>query len=234
MSSEKRALVTGASSGIGKSIAGMLAEMGYDVAGIGRDFKEETVFEQIVCDLTDEQQFSKTVLPLIKKDQPEILVNCAGVGFYGLHENITPEDIRSLVRTDLEVPLLLASYVLPYMKQKKKGTIVNICSVTSREVNTYGAAYGACKAGLLSFSRSLFEETRKHNIRVIDILPEMTDTDLYRNADFGCSKDPGCALDPRDVADALKNALLAKEGTLIRELTIVPQYRRIGKGKDIG
>ncbi|MBQ4270842.1 MAG: SDR family oxidoreductase [Clostridiales bacterium] len=232
MNTDKTALVTGASSGIGRAIARMLKDLGYEVLGIGREFKEREDFEMMVCDLTSEEQFSEKAVTVIKERQPDILVNCAGVGFYGLHENISPEDIRSLVRTDLEVPLLLTSYVLPYMKQKKSGTIINICSVTSREVNTYGAAYGACKAGLLSFSRSIFEEARKHGIRVIDVLPDMTDTALYRNADFGCCEEPGCALDPSDVAEALKDALSAREGTLVREITIVPQYRRIGRKKD--
>ena len=232
MSTDKTALVTGASSGIGRAIARMLLDLGFKVTGIGREFREREDFDMVICDLTDEERFSSVVVPLIKELQPGILVNCAGVGFYGLHENIAPEDIRTLVRTDLEVPLLLTSYVLPYMKQRKKGTIVNVCSVTSRDVNTYGAAYGACKAGLLSFSRSIFEEARKHDVRVIDILPDMTDTSLYRNADFGCARETGCFLEPDDVADALKNALSAREGTIVREITLVPQYRRIGKKKD--
>lgn len=89
-----------------------------------------------------------------------LLVNNAGSAYYGLHEELSPKKIQEMVRTDLEVPMILSQQLLRGFK-KNKGCIVNIASVTAQQSNPHGCAYGAVKAGLASFSRSLFDEARK-------------------------------------------------------------------------
>jgi len=219
------AVVTGASSGIGLAISMMLMNLGYDVYGIGRHFDDEDYgFHKINCDITDTD---KLISKLSDVRNVNVLVNCAGVAFYGLHENISADMITQMIKTNLEAPMILTGHYLPFFKRQGGGTIINISSVTAYKVNTYGAVYGALKAGLSSFGASVFDEARKHNVKVIEICPDMTDTKLYRNADFTCDKDPMCHLDPEDVAQAVKSALEMSTNCCVTKLTIVPQKLRI-------
>lgn len=230
-SGKKTALVTGASSGIGRATAEELIAEGYEVWGIGRTFRtknEETDFHPVVLDLLD----TPALLDFLKdfdrehRDDLQVLVNNAGCAYYGMHETLNPQMIEEIVRTDLEVPMVITSRLLRTIR-KNRGSIIQICSVTSQEPAPHGTAYGAAKAGLYAFSRSLLAENRKYGVRVTAILPDMTETPLYRNADFEPDTEPGCSLSPEDVASAVRYALT--QDFLVDTVTIRPQYHRIKK-----
>lgn len=232
---KKVALVTGASSGIGRAISARLLALGYEVYGIGRQFPEElpAAFHPVICDLLDTKKLPSVVASLQKEWKQEkrtlaLLVNNAGTAYYGLHEELRPESISEMVRVNLEVPMLLTQQLLRTLKQNH-GAIINISSVTAIGSNPHGVAYGATKAGLLSFSRSLFDEARKYGVRVTAILPDMTDTQLYRHADFTADPAMDAHLEPADVADAVEYALTVREGTCVPEIILRPQLHRIMK-----
>ena len=179
----KTAIVTGASSGIGLAISKMLAEEGYKVYGIGRIFPEGCDFfeKRMSLDLRDTDILLAKIADIKRVD---LLVNAAGSAFYGLAEFNTPEQIQEMCRVDLEAPMILTSALLPRLKDMR-GMVINIASVTSTRINTHGAVYGALKAGLRSYGRSLYEEVRKTGVRVVTVCPDLTaGTKLYRNADF--------------------------------------------------
>lgn len=241
MVENEAAIVTGASSGIGKAISQTLCDMGYHVYGIGRDFsKWETefadeqekknigMFYPIELDLLNTEDVLKKMKEIRKKEKVSLLVNNAGVGYYGLHEELNAVKIQQMIRTNLEIPMILCNFWMRELK-KEKGMIVMISSVTADQTNPHGAVYGATKAGLSSFTRSIFEESRKHDVRVVEIKPDMTKTELYRNADFEASNEEGAYLLPEDVSRALKFVIEEREGVLISELKIKPQYHRIQK-----
>ena len=234
----KRAIVTGASSGIGRAICEELLSMDYEIYGIGRDFSDaeilldESAFHKVELDLLDTPILEKTIREIVKGQTLDLLVNCAGVGYYGLHEELKPNDISEMVRINLEAPLLLTSILLRKLKESH-GTILNIASVTANQSNPHGAAYGATKAGLLSFSRSLFDEVRKHGVKVTTILPDMTDTNLYRNADFETSKEENARLLPEDIAEAVRYILESEPHLVITEFTVRPQFHRIEKKRSV-
>ena len=144
----------------------------------------------------------KLVRGIVAEAGVTLLVNNAGSAYYGLHEELSPKKIQEMVRTDLEVPMILSQQLLRGFK-KNKGCIVNIASVTAQQSNPHGCAYGAVKAGLASFSRSLFDEARKYGVRVAVVSPDMTKTELYRNADFTVGEETESYLLPQDVADAV-------------------------------
>lgn len=229
-SGKKAAVVTGASSGIGYEIAQVLLEKGYEVFGFGRSFKRECRFNAIECDICDTDKLIRRIDEIKKEYVVEVLVNNAGVGFYGLHEELNAQKIKQLVRTNLEAPMVLTNYLLRELK-KNKGWIFNISSVTATKTNPHGCAYGATKAGLSSFSHSLFEEARKYGVKVVNIQPDMTATDLYRNADFKEDEDVMAHLLPQEVADVVRYALEQREGLVISDVTLRPQLHRISKRK---
>lgn len=235
---KEAAIVTGASSGIGFAVSQRLAALGYEVFGIGRHFEEAESFENpafhpVVCDVLDTQKLCAYAKQIASEWPVRILVNNAGVGYYGLHEELNPQKIRELVRTNLEAPMILTQQLLRHLK-KQKGYIINVSSVTAGASNPHGCAYGATKAGLSSFSRSLFDETRKYGVKVVTIAPDMTDTALYRNADFTTGDEPESYLLPEEVADAVEYVLAQRDGLVVTELTLRPQIHRVKRIKNTG
>ena len=241
------AIVTGASSGIGLEISKVLCRLGYEVYGLGRKFREEDlleiqshsieavsneevqktgIFHPIICDLLDTGKLENTIRTIKKENSVKVLVNNAGAGYYGLHEELNPGKIREMVRVNLEVPMVLTNLLLRDIK-KTKGTIINISSVTATSSNPHGCAYGATKAGLTSFAHSLFDEARKYGVQVINIQPDMTKTNLYRNANFTNSEEEGAYLLPEDVAEAVGFVLSRREGCVVTDINLKPQFHRI-------
>lgn len=223
------AIITGASSGIGLEISKILCGLGYEVFGIGRNFNTEFTenqFHKIICDVLDTDNLCDTVKKIAAQNRVKILVNNAGTAFYGLHEELNTKKIQQMVRTNLEVPMVLTCQLLRELK-KNKGYVINISSVTANGSNPHGCAYGATKAGLSSFSRSLFDEARKYGVKVVSISPDMTQTNLYRNADFMEGDDPESYLLPEEVAKAVEYVLNQREGLVISDITLKPQIHRI-------
>ena len=227
------AIVTGASSGIGLEISKVLCRLGYEVFGIGRNFdkdKELTAesFHPILCNLLDTEKLCETIKEISSDHHMTMLVNNAGTAYYGLHEELNPKKIQQMVRTNLEVPMILTCLLLRELK-KNKGYVINISSVTAGSSNPHGCAYGATKAGLSSFSRSLFHEARKYGVKVVTISPDMTQTNLYRNANFKESDDIQSYLMPQEVAKAVEFVLSQRDGLVISDITLKPQLHRIGR-----
>lgn len=228
---KKTAIVTGASSGIGFAVSKTLSALGYELYGFGRNFKNtdwNTMdnAHPIVCDILDTDRLCAELKQITAQNQIHVLVNNAGVGYYGLHEELNPDKIKKLVRTNLEAPMILTQQLLRPLK-KTAGYIINISSVTAEQSNPHGCAYGATKAGLASFSHSLFDEARKYGVKVVTIFPDMTQTNLYRNADFREGDETESYLLPDDVAKAVEWILSQREGVIVTDITLKPQIHRI-------
>ena len=228
MNSSAIALVTGATSGIGRAIAQRLLTEGFTVYGIGRNPAAAPVhpsFHMLSVDLTDAVAAENAVRPIAGK--LSLLVNAAGVAYYGPHEALSPSAIAEMVDVNVKAPLLLTNIVLPHLRECA-GTIVNISSVTAKQGNnTHGCAYGATKAAMSNFSESLFAECRKHGVRVITLHPDLTDTALYRNADFTPVDDPEYSLQADEVADFAWQAISARDGLVVTDITVRPQRNGI-------
>ena len=112
---KQHALVTGASSGIGLAICHALLKENYEVYGIGRNFSslpDSSHFHPIVLDLTYTQAVTNRILSLKKEVTFSILINNAGVGYYGPHEELSASSIAEMVQVNLTAPLLLTNLLL--------------------------------------------------------------------------------------------------------------------------
>lgn len=229
----KKVLITGATSGIGLAITKKLLELKYEVYGVGRDFSKINIldenFHPIICDLLKYQNIEELAKKIKKETEIDILINCAGVGFFGPHEEINPTKLHKMISLNLEAPIILTQLFLRELK-KRRGTIINISSITATKASTYGCAYSATKAGLLHFSKGLFEEVRKTGVKVISILPDITKTSFYDNLNFREGDEEDSYILPECVANAVEMVFTQREGTVLTEIIIQPQ-RHIIKRK---
>lgn len=244
MLQNKTVLITGVSSGIGKQLLLTLQKQGCILHGIVKnEDRKHALTEELrtllspeqseaiclhVCDLRNASAIELLSQSLHKEGiSPDILVLNAGVGYYGPHEELSVKEISELAAVNFTAPLLLTNLFLRDLK-KNKGHLLYISSVTAAKTNnTHGCAYGATKAGVSSFAKSLFEEVRKYDVRVTVLAPDMTKTELYRNASFCAAEDTDAALTPEEVAEYALFALTARKGLNLTELTMQPQRHRI-------
>ncbi len=226
------AVVTGASSGIGKAISKMLLQKGYIVYGFGRNFSSVQElgeqFHPVTLDMTNIALVTETMQNILKEHEVAVLVNNAGVGYFGLHEELNPAKIHEMVAVNVEAPLVLSQLALRSLK-RQQGWLIQIASVTAEQRNPHGCAYGATKAAVNSFSESLFEEARKYGVKVASILPDMTESNFYRNADFCQGDTEDTYLHPQEVADCVKWMLEQRDGMVVSKVTLRPQRHRLGK-----
>ncbi|MBR5712761.1 MAG: SDR family oxidoreductase [Lachnospiraceae bacterium] len=222
------ALVTGSTSGFGRAIALRLLKEGFRVYGIGRNSAGAPTHESFIfleADLRDEKAIANIVSELPKP--LALLVNAAGVAYYGPHETLSPDSIAEMVEVNVTAPMILANLLLPSLRSCC-GTILNVSSVTAKQnSNTHGCAYGATKAALSSFSESLFAECRRSGVRVLTLHPDLADTALYRYADFTPDPAPDSCLSAEEVAEAAWLMCSARDGLAVTDVTLRPQRNRI-------
>lgn len=188
------ALVTGASRGIGRGIAEILAEHGADVALTGRSAEklEEAAAAirrlgrqaaVLPADLMDPAQAA--ALPGRAADalgRLDILVNNAGLGVYGPLEDFDPEAWDAIFAANARAPFLLCQAAIPLLRRQPVSFIVNISSVVGKKGYAEQAAYGASKHAILGLSKALGKEVQKDNIRVVAVCPGGVDTEMVREA----------------------------------------------------
>lgn len=183
-SQERRwALVTGATRGLGKSIAVALAGAGHDLALVGRDQKllqetSETVrqaggsAEVFTADVTDEQQILRLSDQVAARcGGIDILINNAGINIRKPSVDFTLEEWNRVLSTNLTAPFLLCRAFIPQMKSRGFGRIINITSMMSHVSLPGRTAYCASKAGLLGYTRTLALELAPDKITVNGISP---------------------------------------------------------------
>ncbi len=225
------ALVTGTSSGIGLAVARRLVELDYTVYGYARDhgkvvFRHDR-YHPVVCDITDTRALLKRTEALLEETGGlKILVNNAGIGYFGPHAAMAPDRIERMVRTNLVAPMILTRATLRCLEQSR-GFIVNIASTAALNPGSHGAAYGATKAGLHQFGQALFSEVRKSGVRVVTLYPDMTRTPFYDETDFEPGDAPDTHITPECVADAVAQAVDQREGTVITQIVIKPQRTQV-------
>jgi NADP-dependent 3-hydroxy acid dehydrogenase YdfG len=227
------ALVTGATEGIGRAIAFGLGRTGYAVGACARTpSKLRTLLDDlraagitahgVPADVGLESDVATMVDDIARALGPvDVLVNNAGVALLKPFEQLTLDEWDTTMATNLRSLFLVTRAVLPGMRQRKHGAIVNIASLAGRNGFAGGTAYTASKHAVLGFARSLMLEVRKDNVRVITICPGSVDTPLIAGQGM-LSPDVTKILKPEDVADTVLAALALPERALVSELDLRP------------
>ena len=223
-----RAIVTGASSGIGEAIANRLLSLGYIVEAVGRNFKDDVNFKKHICDLRDSNQIENLTNVLLESGEFDLLINCAGLGYFMPHEELNLTQIDDLLHVNLHAPIILSNLLLRSLK-KTRGTIINITSIEAIKTSRHSALYSASKAGLRHFSQTLFEDVRKSGVKVISINPDMTKTPFFDSQRFEPEDTELTQLLPQTIADSIEYILNLPNGSVLTDLTIRPQKVGIKK-----
>jgi 3-oxoacyl-[acyl-carrier protein] reductase len=183
------ALVTGASRGIGKSIAMSLADAGARVVGTatsspGAEGISEALVDSgrgIVLDIADEESVAAALKDIQSSEgAPTILVNNAGITRDNLLMRMKPDEWDDVIATNLSGVFRLSKACLRGMMKAKGGRIINIASVIGVMGNAGQSNYAAAKAGIIGFSKSLAREIGSRNITVNVVAPGFIDTDMTR------------------------------------------------------
>ncbi|MBD3797546.1 MAG: SDR family NAD(P)-dependent oxidoreductase [Campylobacterales bacterium] len=218
----KKAIVTGASSGIGHAITQRLLDLGYNVIGISRRIDAKLFatehFSAVQCDLSDEKQ-TLQLLQTLKNEECSLLVNCAGFGKFAPHEELDPKTIIKMSFLNLTAPMLLTNTFLKSLK-KNNGYLININSIEALRSSKFAGVYSATKAGLKAFSDALFEETRKSDLSITNINPDMTQSGFYDDLHFDVHDDENAKLLASDIADAVQHILEMRKGAVVADYTI--------------
>lgn len=227
------ALVTGATEGIGRATALALGRAGYRVGICSRTTeKVEATLAELraqgvtaagaAADVADPDQVRHLVDQVRGTlGEIDVLVNNAGVLIARPIEELTLEDWDVTMATNLRGLYLTTRLVLPGMRTRRQGTIVNVASLAGRNGFVGGSAYSASKHAVLGFSRSLMLEVRKDNVRVIAICPGSVATGMLRDQAM-LKPDHERILRPEDVAASILHVLTLPTGALVSELDIRP------------
>ncbi len=219
------AIVTGASSGIGKDIALYLIKNGFNVLGLSRsDPKiDDPNFKHHRIDLSKTSDISKNLKPIINNlESIDLLVHSAGFGLFGHHETLNIEKVQEMIDVNLSSPIKITSLCLRKIKMCK-GTVIFISSITARISASMGSAYAATKAGISSFASNLFEENRKYGVKISNILPDITDTPFYNSLNFKPSSDNQSFITTECIVNAVEMILKSRVETVITEVVLRPQ-----------
>lgn len=172
---QKVVLITGGSSGIGKSIGLYLTSKGLKVYGTTRDLNKHPnfeIFELLPLEVTDPASVQTTVEKLIAKEgRIDVLVNNAGVGITGPIEETPHEEIQKAFDINFNGPLHMAKAVLPHMRRQNSGCIINITSIAGSMGLPYRGIYSATKAAMGIVTEALRMETKDFGIQIATLAP---------------------------------------------------------------
>ena len=168
-------LITGGSSGLGKSIGTFLTKRGYTVYGTSRypeRYTDFEPFELLKLDVTDTKSIQLTVATIEKRHgQLDVLINNAGVGITGPIEEITKEEIFKNFTTNYFGPLQVTKTVLPLMRKQGHGLIINVTSIAGYMGLPYRGIYSASKAALEITTEAWRMELKDFNIKMTNVAP---------------------------------------------------------------
>jgi len=224
---EKWALITGGTSGIGKELAKLFAQDGYNLLLVARDRQE---LDTTASELSASGVQVKTIAKDLSKMEEakalcdevnipvDVLVNDAGQGVYGLFTDNELERELGIIHLNICATVILTKHFLKEMVSRGGGRILNLGSVAGKLPGPWQAVYHATKAFVLSFTTAVREEVKDSGVTLTALMPGATDTDFFNKADMQDSKivqDKEALAGAADVAKEGYEALMAGKDRVI-------------------
>lgn len=235
-SNQLRAIVTGASSGIGKATALAFAKSGIGVALVSRSADKLTAVKDEIQAL--ESQVEVEIYPLdlavvgqVKSQISQIctqfgaidiLVNNAGMGYTNSLVDTSLEDWQQVLDLNLTSVFQCIQGVLPQMRSCGGGTIINVASIAAFNAFPNWGLYGISKAGLVALSRALSVEERQHGIRTVTISPGSVNTPIWDTDTVQADFNRSAMLTPEIVAQSILHTALLPRQAVVEEMTVMP------------
>jgi short-subunit dehydrogenase len=232
--SPSRLLITGASRGIGKATALACAKAGMDLALVARPSPDLTavveaaqalgvIVKAYPIDLAQIEQVREHVANVVADFGPiDGLINNAGMGYTGKLQEMPLADWQRVLDLNLTSVLLCTQAVLPQMRLRQRGTIINVVSVAGRQTFPDWGAYCVSKFGLLAFSKTLAAEERAAGIRVVTLCPGSVHTPFWDTDAVHADFDRSAMLTPEVVAQSILYALQLPPQAVVDELVLMP------------
>lgn len=229
----RRALVTGASRGIGRAIAHALAQAGYDVALVSRSLEtlkpvQESlasygvVAKAYAVDLAEMEGLRDRLAAVLDDFGPlSVVVNNAGMGYTGALATMPLADWQRVMDLNVNSVFQCIQAVLPALRASG-GTIVNIASIAAQSAFPDWGAYTVSKAALVALSRVLAVEERPHGIRVVTVSPGSVNTPLWDTDTVQADFDRSSMLTPEIVAQTVLHTILMPPQAVVEDLALMP------------
>ncbi len=226
---KKKAIVTGASRGLGAALSEALVAKGSIVYGLSRNIeklnairsKSGDSFIPVCLDVTDQKALFAWVKNTFSDSSvPDILINNAGVGYFNKTDELPIEQWHAMINTNLNAVFYLTSAIVPLMKKNKNTChIINLGSILGKFARPETSAYSATKYGIQGFSEALYKDLSRHNIKVSCVNPGSIDTHFFDDSGiYGHSN----MLQPPDIAAMIIHVLETPDNFLVDEITLRP------------
>ncbi|WP_332692899.1 SDR family NAD(P)-dependent oxidoreductase [Halalkalibacter lacteus] len=205
----KRILITGAGSGLGKELALSYCRLGHNVILLGRTrSKLEIVKNKIqqsrgkvevaICNISSEVDVQKTVDELLTEGNIDLLINNAGVGYFGPLQNYQLPQINEMIDTNIKGTIYLSKALLPHFLKQNRGKIMNIISTAGQKGKVNESVYVASKFAIRGFTESLVKELEQTPIIVTAVYMGGMDTPFWANTNH--IKDQSRLKNPKEIA----------------------------------
>jgi NAD(P)-dependent dehydrogenase (short-subunit alcohol dehydrogenase family) len=223
----KVAVVTGGNRGIGRGIVDALHREGATVVLTARSLPAASEAARalgerafgLACDVRSYEQVQQLFVEVERvAGGVDILVNNAGIGIFRTVAEISPEDWRAVIETNLNGPFYCSREAIPLMKRRGGGYIFNVSSLAGKNPFVNGSAYNASKFGLNGFSEAMMMDVRYDGIRVSYLMPGSVATEFGS----GSTDKAGWALTPADVGDVVLDLLRSPERALYSRVEMRP------------
>ena len=227
--SQKIAVVTGASSGLGAALIHALVAKGATVYGLARNLEKLDALQKqlgktffpVQMDITNQKAMAAWVKKTFSDAYiPNILINKAGVGYFNKIDELPLQHWHDMINTNLNGVFYISSNIVPLMKKNTASChIINIGSILGKTTRPDSAAYSASKYGIQGFSEALSKELRAYNIKVTCVNPGSIETRFFEQSGIEAHSN---MLQPKDIAAFIIHVLETPCNMLIDEITLRP------------